>query len=243
MHSVKRFLRRWLPARTLHTYRRLRYGETWFDFGDRSLKEVFTHIYAENVWGRGEDGGLYSGPGSDPAVTAAYVIAVRNFIQSERISSVVDLGCGDFRVGKELLVPELRYHGIDIVDEVIKRNKQLFESVDVKFSCVDATREELPPADLCLVREVFQHLANDQIASVLARCRRFPFVIVTERIASGSCLITPNVDISHGPNTRADIGSGVVLNAAPFTERVTGVLVETALPDQTVLRSVIIDNR
>lgn len=242
MSTVKQLLRRWLPSWVLNKYRHLRYGETWFDFEDRSLKEVFTHIYRENVWGRG-DGGLYSGPGSDAAVTAPYVAAVREFIQSERIGAIVDLGCGDFRVGKQILAPQLRYHGVDIVDDVVERNKQLFESRDVTFSCVDATHEDLPAGDLCLVREVFQHLSNEQIAKVLARCRRFPLVIVTERIASSDRLTTPNVDIRQGPNTRADIGSGVVLDAPPFGERVSRVLVDTPLPDKTVLRSVVIDNR
>src|SRR6185436_6773977 len=74
MHRLKQALRRALPTWALNRYRQLRYGETWFDFEDRSLKEVFTHIYRQNIWGRG-DGGLYSGPGSDPAVTAPYVAA------------------------------------------------------------------------------------------------------------------------------------------------------------------------
>jgi hypothetical protein len=51
------------------------------------------------------------------------------------------------------------------------------------------------------------------------------------------------VDITQGPNTRADIGSGVVLDAAPFNEHVVRLLVETPQPDRTVLRSVVIDNR
>jgi SAM-dependent methyltransferase len=242
MSIFRQLLRRWLPPWALNRYRHLRYGETWFDFEDRSLKEVFTHIYRQNVWGRG-DGGLYSGPGSDPAVTAPYVAAVHEFIQSERIRSIVDLGCGDFRVGIQFLAPELRYHGVDIVDDVVSRNRQRYGSRNVTFSCVDATRDELPAGDLCLVREVFQHLSNEQIAKVLAKCRRFPLVIVTERIASSGRLTTPNVDIRQGPNTRADIGSGVVLDAPPFSERVSRVLVDTLLPDDTILRSVVVDNR
>jgi SAM-dependent methyltransferase len=240
--ALKQSLRRLLPTWVLNRYRQIRYGETWFDFEDRPLKEVFTHIYRENVWGSG-GGGLYSGPGSDPAVTASYVAAVREFMQTERIRSVVDIGCGDFRVGAQLLAPGLRYHGVDIVEDVIAHNTKRFEIPEVTFSCVDATQSELPVADLCLVREVFQHLSNSQIAQVLARCRQFPFVIVTERVASPSRIGAPNVEISHGPNTRADIGSGVVLNAPPFNERVTRILVETPQPDHTVLRSVVVENR
>jgi hypothetical protein len=158
------------------------------------------------------------------------------------ISSVVDLGCGDFRVGSQVLTPGLRYHGIDIVSKVVEHNARAYGSALVTFSCLDAISTDLPAADLCLVREVFQHLSNAEIAKVLERCRKFPYVVVTERVASADRFGTANVDISHGPNTRADIGSGVVLDAPPFCEPIVGMLVESPQPDRTVLRSVIIEN-
>ena len=241
MDALKQTLRQQLPRWALDAYRRVRYGRTWFDFEDRSRQEVFAYIYERGVWGRGE-GAFYSGPGSDPVVTSAYVAAIRRFLADRGITSVVDLGCGDFRVGAQLLIPGLTYHGVDIVPGLVEHNNQVHGASDIRFSCLDATVTDLPDGTLCLVREVFQHLSNDEIQNVLTRCRKFPYVVVTERIAGPARFTTPNVDIVHGPNTRADIGSGVILDAPPFRERVTGVLVETPQPDGTILRSVLIEN-
>lgn len=101
----------------------------------------------------------------------------------------------------------------------------------------------MPRAELCLIREVFQHLSNEEIAAILKRARQFPYVIVTESVASPATFTGPNVNIGHGPNTRADIGSGVVLDAPPFAEAVAEVLVEGDGPNGTILRSVLIDYR
>jgi SAM-dependent methyltransferase len=241
MRLLKRALRRLLPLPVLDAYRRARYGQTWFDYQDRSAKEVFTHIYRKGVWG-GTEGDLYSGPGSDPAVTAPYVDAVRGFIESHGIRSVVDLGCGDFRVGSRIVSPGLRYHGIDIVDDVVRHNQQTHGTAEVSFSCRDATRDELPAADLCLVREVLQHLSNAEILKVLARCRQFRYVIVTEAVAAPDRFTQPNIDTDHSPFTRADTGSGVVLEAAPFHAPVARTLVETERPDGIILRSVLLEH-
>lgn len=240
--SFKRALRRLLPPWILNRYRLARHGTTWFDFDDRSPREVFDHIYQHNIWGKGDGLVVHSGPGSDPLVTAPYVEAVRGFIAARGITSLVDLGCGDFRVGAQLLTPGLRYYGVDIVSRVIEVNTKTHATPAVTFMCLDAISEELPRADLCLIREVLQHLSNDQIARILHRCRAFHYVIVTESVAAPDRFTTPNVNIGHGPNTRADIGSGVVVNAPPFDEHVTGVLVESEGPNHTVLRSVIIEN-
>src|SRR4249920_1267225 len=159
MSAIKQGLRRALPQWLLDGYRRIVHGQTWFDFADRSRAEVFTHIYRSGMWGRGE-GEFYSGPGSDTNVTAPYVAAVRRFIESHGTKSVVDIGCGDFRVGALLLTDGLSYHGIDIVPQVVEHNRRVHGSAAVKFSCLDVISSDPPPGDLCLVREVFQHLSN-----------------------------------------------------------------------------------
>jgi SAM-dependent methyltransferase len=240
--SIKRAIRRALPQSVLNRYRLARHGTTWFDFDERSPREVFEHIYHHNMWGKGDGLVVHSGPGSDPSMTAPYVEAVRRFIEARGITSLVDLGCGDFRVGAQLVTDGLRYYGVDIVPRVIEVNTKTHTTPHVTFMCLDAISEELPRADLCLIREVLQHLSNDEIARILRRCRAFRYVIVTESVAAPERFTGPNVSIGHGPNTRADIGSGVVVDAPPFDEHVTGVLVESAGPNQTILRSVIIDN-
>jgi SAM-dependent methyltransferase len=239
---LKQMLRGMVPAWMIYRYRKWRWGHTWFDFEDRPLRDVFSKIYQYNMWGRG-DGQFYSGYGSEQTVTAPYVAAVRTFIAGHAITSIVDVGCGDFRVGAQLLGPGIRYHGVDVVPALIRHHTATHGSETVQFSCLDATSEELPDGDLCLIRQVLQHLTNAEIRRALDRCRKFPYLIVTEHIASPERMTAPNAEHVHGPNTRSEAGSGVVLDAPPFVENVTGVLLELDQGDGTVLRTVVVDNR
>jgi hypothetical protein len=79
-----------------------------------------------------------------------------------------------------------------------------------------ATAVELPDADVCLIRQVFQHLSNDQIGAILRRCRKYSAVVVTEHWPAPAVATRPNVDKPHGPDTRLDSGSWVDLGAPPF---------------------------
>ena len=71
------------------------------------------------------------------------------------------------------------YTGIDIVESVIAHNRQLYGGDNVQFFVRDIIEDELPAADLCLIREVFQHLSNAQIQRVLPKLRAYRYAIVT----------------------------------------------------------------
>ncbi len=64
-----------------------------------SARDVFTRVYAEKMWGVGQDD-FYSGPGSNAEAAGPYAAFVADFIGEHNIRRVVDLGCGDFRVGR-----------------------------------------------------------------------------------------------------------------------------------------------
>ena len=57
-----------------------------------SHEEIFDAIYRGNVWGSG------SGAGSREEVTRGYRSYLHSFLRSNRIGSVVDLGCGDWQI-------------------------------------------------------------------------------------------------------------------------------------------------
>src|SRR5258707_818675 len=118
-------------------------------------KELFTKIYTENLWGEhnqdGNDIVFYSGPGSSKTAARPYTECVRNFIAENGIRSVVDLGCGDFRVGHLIANPLISYIGIDIVEPLIEENLVRFGNERIDFRCLDAITSELPDGDLCLV--------------------------------------------------------------------------------------------
>jgi SAM-dependent methyltransferase len=205
-----------------------------------AVREVFSQIYRSKAWGSHPDRPFCSGEGStrEDAI-GPYCEAVRSFIQTHTTGHVVDLGCGDFGVGSRLLSPGLRYTAIDIVPELIEYNRRRFAGLSVEFKCLDITDDELPAGDLCLVRQVLQHLSNAEILRILNKLRAYKFVIVTEHVYSGPGL-RPNVDKPHGPGTRIPARSGVFLDAPPFCVAAK-ILVELPLAAHEVLRTVVID--
>ncbi len=180
----------------------------------RSAREVFSEVYAARQWGRGDD--FDSGSGSRGDAALAYADCVRSLVEQSAARSAVDIGCGDFRIASLFVDTLDSYHGIDVVPDLVARNVARHGRPGVRFSVLDAATDELPPADICLVRQVLQHLGNDQIARILARCRQYPLVLVTEHLPAPERTGQPNLDKAHGPDTRLDRGSWVDISRPPF---------------------------
>jgi SAM-dependent methyltransferase len=180
----------------------------------RSAQEVFSEVYAARRWGRGDD--FDSGSGSRGDAALAYADCVRTLVEQSAARSAVDIGCGDFRVASLFVDALESYHGIDVVPDLVARTDAVHGRPGVRFSVLDAATDELPPADICLIRQVLQHLGNDQIARILRRCRRYPLVLVTEHLPAPERTGEPNLDKAHGPDTRLDRGSWVDISRPPF---------------------------
>jgi SAM-dependent methyltransferase len=204
------------------------------------VSQLFSNVYQSKAWGSREDRPFCSGDGSvrEDAVQP-YCEKVRDFIQSNKIETVVDVGCGDFAIGSRLAGPDMHYIGVDVVPELIQYNRDHFGSKDIEFHCLNLIEDELPKADLCLVRQVLQHLSNDQIGKSLTSLSRYRFAIITEHVYSGEGL-RPNRDKPQGPGTRIPRRSGVFLDAPPFNLKVTPLL-EVQVAPQEILRTVIIN--
>ncbi len=196
-----------IPGTTVDYLRRLRLPK-------RSAQEVFSEVYAHKQWGPDE---FDSGPGSHGEPARVYVDCVLHFIKAHNIQRVLDLGCGNFEVGKRIAPECMRYVGIDVVPGLIERNRIMFSAAsNIEFNCLDVTTDALPNADLCLVRQVMQHLSNAEISRLLRKLRKFPHVIIAEHYPEIEG--RPNVDIEHGCSTRIDKhGSAVYLDKPPFS--------------------------
>jgi SAM-dependent methyltransferase len=200
-----------------------------------SVEHAFETVYKRNYWG-GIPGEFYSGTGSDPDITAPYSKFVREFVRERNIRSVVDVGCGDFRVGQSLLLPGMQYIGIDVVPHLIERNTRQFATPEVSFQVVNAIDQSPPAGDLCLIRQVLQHLSNQQILDVLRNCSGFRYLLVSDHLVLKG---TPhiNVDKPHGPDRRP---LGVRLDLPPFSCQTETVL-EVSLGADEVIRTVLIE--
>jgi hypothetical protein len=216
MAMLKRLVKRSLPAPVLRLVRLYKNR----GFNNLSTEQIFTRIYERGAWGRSKDPArpFFSGTSRDKE-TAGYVRAVGDFLCSFPVKpDVVDLGCGDFMVGSQIRKFCGRYIACDVVPGLIDYNKRQFEDLNVEFKLLDLVKDELPAGDVAFIRQVLQHLSNDQIARFVARASNYRFLVVTEHLPSRADF-RHNADKLAGPGTRMGDESGIVLTSPPFNLR------------------------
>ena len=190
-----------------------------------TTKKLFAKIYREGSWGRSDDPAqkFHSGSGShDREIVQTYIDAVRGLLLSfDEKPDAVDLGCGDFSVGSAVRPYCRNYTACDIVDSLIKFNREKFKALNVDFRVLDLTTDELPAGDIVFIRQVLQHLSNQQILNALPRISaKYKYLVLTEHLP-GTESFTANLDHQSGPDTRLQINSGIVLTQPPFNLKVS----------------------
>ena len=218
-------LKRIAPRSALVVAReRWRWTERRKYYSSLSVRDAFADVYRNKAWGEAEGEEFCSGFGSDDDFGKPYAEWVTRFAAQRNIRKIVDLGCGDFRVGRRICAAyQGEYIGVDVVPDVVEYNQYRFGSKTVAFHCANIIEDELPAGDICLIRQVFQHLSNPQIKVVLDRCRMYAYLLVTEDVYVGPRM-RPNVDKPHGADNRFYDRSGVYLDLPPYS-----------LPTKTVL--------
>lgn len=196
-------------------YKRLRKQRQNFN---KDTEEVFTEIYEKNKWG-GVKGEFFSGPGSaNEAIVSPYVSKISEEARREGFLGLtfVDLGCGDFCVGKQLLSLCSNYIGVDIVKPLIISHQKTYADSTTHFEHLNIIDDELPDGDVCFVRQVLQHLSNQQIIAILHKLRKYQWVYISEGYPSNNDAIKANVDKVQGSDVRVYLNSGVYLTEPPF---------------------------
>lgn len=215
---MKSLVRKLIPHFLLERYRRFKRLREQRQNRNKTAEEVFTEIYEKNKWG-GSKGEFCSGSGTaDEQIVSAYISMISEEASSESFLGLtfVDLGCGDFRVGKQLLPLCSSYIGVDIVKPLIRRNQEKYGNATTHFMHLDIVEDELPNGDVCFVRQVLQHLSNQQIVAVLQKLKKYRWVFITEHYPTDNDAIKPNIDKVHGADVRVYDNSGVYLAEPPF---------------------------
>ena len=178
-------------------------------------KEVMIQIYQLHLWG-GKEYEFYSGDGShDITIIEPYQEVVIRFLQSfDEPLIVCDLGCGDFNVGKKFVSFTKKYLGVDIVPDLIERNKNRFQAENLSFQCLDLATDELPKGDCAIIRQVLQHLSNNEIQKILQKLSAYQYVILTEHLPSGDFVTNKDKIASQGIRLKQQ--SGINLIESPF---------------------------
>jgi SAM-dependent methyltransferase len=134
--------------------------------GDDHPADVFSRIFHGNAWSDGES---RSGGGSSLAATEPIRTALPGLLRRLGVRSVVDAACGDLCWMATLLPVIEDYTGVEIVPELVERNRRRYGSSRVRFVHRDISIEPClperldavpcpPAADLVICRDCLVHL-------------------------------------------------------------------------------------
>jgi len=135
----------------------------------RSPEGIFTDVYRRNKW-RGSES--RSGEGSSIAQTRVLAETLPLLVEEYRMTSLLDIPCGDMHWMSQVELGCVEYIGADIVNEMIERNAKHHGSALRKFVRLDVTRDPLPRVDLIFCRDCLVHLPFRDIAAALANIKR-----------------------------------------------------------------------
>ena len=174
-------------------------------------KIIFTSIFQSNHWVQEED--IFpkefisiSGHGSNINTDQSnnLISSLSSFIKNYKINSFLDMPCGDFLWMNELLKKNniMNYLGIDIVDEIIKKNKKKYENEKIKFSTFDIinfhTDEKF---ELVFMRDFFIHINNADIKKVLSNIQKMNI----DYFAFENYDISKNEDVITGRHRKVNL--------------------------------------
>jgi hypothetical protein len=170
----------------------------------RERQRIFETIYRTNAWGDPESA---SGPGSGLARASLFRSDFEALVRDLRIRTLLDAPCGDFNWLQHFDLPVERYIGVDIVPELVTRNRGRTRARNRSFMVRDIVCDALPHADLILCRDGLIHLTNAEISATLRNFKR-----------SGSTWLLTNTWPAHPDNVDIVTGDWRTLNleAAPF---------------------------
>lgn len=118
----------------------------------------FDEIYKQNIWGSSGTGSRYTKD------NIKLVNKINDIIKQENIKTVCDFGCGDFQIMKHIDFEDIQYTGIDIVDNVIKQNINLYKCDNIDFKNIPNKVENY---DLVIIKDVLQHHTDDFVIHLL----------------------------------------------------------------------------
>lgn len=132
-------------------------------------EDVFTRIYDKNAWnGRTSRSGI----GSDPDQTKELIKTLPKVITKYNIKTLIDAPCGDFAWMQHIDLNNIQYTGIDIVDDVIKSNKILFTSPNIRFEKANILTSLISQYDMILCRDCLVHFSYADIQIALKNLGR-----------------------------------------------------------------------
>jgi hypothetical protein len=139
----------------------------------------------------------FSGPGSLLENTDLLRENLNIFIKDFEIKSIIDIPCGDFNYMSKINLDNIDYIGLDISQNAINRCNNKVQKSNIKFNVFDATNENLPYADLIIIKDLFLHLCFSDIQKIL------------DNVKSSGCKYLAVSRYAHGNEPNKDQASGI----------------------------------
>ena len=123
------------------------------------MEASFSKIYEKNIWGGG------SGTGSKMTRNnLKYIEILQGIINKYEITTICDVGCGDWVFSQNIDFGKREYLGIDCVSSVIEKDKERFEKDNIKFEHKIIGDDYIPEGyDLIIIKDVIQHWTDEDI--------------------------------------------------------------------------------
>ena len=108
--AIKKVLKQLLPTKAIYLYRKYKFKKRMLKMQGMTTVQKFDYIYKNNLWGKKSNIKYYSGEGSHKKeIICPYIDAIKSFLGNFDKPVIVDLGCGDFNVGSQLLHLSKKY--------------------------------------------------------------------------------------------------------------------------------------
>lgn len=129
-----------------------------------AMSSVFADIYHRHAWNGRQS---VSGPGADLEETENIRRELPDALSRLEVKSLLDAPCGDWNWMQRVDLGGVRYHGIDIVSDLIQSNRLYFSRPGVTFGHADITTNDLSGYEAILCRECLVHLSNAEVLKAL----------------------------------------------------------------------------
>ena len=142
--------------------------------------DIFSKIYDNNIWNMGKGG---SGEGSSIEYNKnTYIPFMRQFIEKNNIKKIVDLGAGDWQ-SSYLIYENLNidYYGYDVYEKFVNENKKKYPQYNFIHADFIENKHILENGDLCIIKDVLQHLCNKDIndlLSYLVEYKKYKYILI-----------------------------------------------------------------
>ncbi len=164
----------------------------------RSPRDVFAKIAESNAWDGTES---VSGPGSTLEATQLLRAALPALLASLGVQRLLDIPCGDSHWISQTLPDGITYIGGDILPKLID-TARIQKNQLGRFEVLDLVNDDLPRADLVMVRDCLIHLPNAMVLRAIANIKRSgaSYLLTTHFLAD-----VPNIDIEIGGYRPVDL--------------------------------------